>query len=636
MTRLLKNDYGEAPTLIGLQLRLDPSMPQLGSPAKTTNRELMAKSDWQSSVRTVAATSSARFMEWIRGSHRRILWVITFVWAVIVFVVVGGLGGPGIGAKISQFFAVLVTSAFTAFYLEALKEGPVARLDEQWRRGINEGRLPQWVGWLRLFFVVLPVWIFGWVPQKLYDLYFYQFYNAAISSVDQSTRILDELRNALRVALAEVWTIKNAQGNFDLGFCSSALYDMAKALVRAGLDREAGTVAAESLKVIPRVQELDETFRGFCVGDILRTLIVTKQYDEALRLAREPQTVLGPAVGTQERGAALRCVIASLAEDLGDFERALQLLPDVVDPEQRDFARGDLCKALALAGRLEDALEVIQRISDEAPSCWGSFYLSQASIALCDAGRTADALRFANLIVNGGSRQTALFSVAEALAKEGKTTDARALMELAMRIPCEERDWALFRASLVIAQTGDVEEALATAKKISGDNYHYGSAVQVICKVAARNGQIARALHIASELDGGKDKAIAEIAKGLAESGRTEEAESTARRIAGDEERSDALSAIAEGLARKGKISEAMEMVQHLPEEFSYRVLAPYDACVDTLWRAGWVDEAMEIIRSYSSCRQVEVLAKLYSEIRKSELPKGGLNYGVSAVCDLS
>jgi len=43
----------------------------------------------------------------------------------------------------------------------------IVQLDDRWRQAIADDRLPWWIGLIRLFFIVLPYYFYGWVPQKV-------------------------------------------------------------------------------------------------------------------------------------------------------------------------------------------------------------------------------------------------------------------------------------------------------------------------------------------------------------------------------------------------------------------------------------------------------------------------------------
>jgi len=569
----------------------------------------------------VAALNSRNpVLQWVQGSHMRIFWIIVFVWTAALRIAIFLLttrSSPGSTPLLLMF---PFTEALVAFYTTALNKGPIARLDEKWQQALSEGRAPQWTGLFRLAYVVGPWYLFGWVPQLLYDGYFHQFYNSGIVSDSPLTKISQGLNEALPKALREVWTVKNARDEFDLNLCSEALYDMTVSLMDADLHEEANTVTKESQKVLSRVQDQGEGSDVDSVFCVLKTLVVTHNIDEAVKIAKEPQRFIGIAMTDKEKARLVRIIIGGLAEDLKDFPRAIKMIPEVEDNEERIYTIGDVCQALAQAGRQEQALELVQKITDESPDFLRSFYLLRVCEILSKAGWVLETRRVAKMINEEAysSRKSAMFYAAEGFATTGKVDEAKATLEEALAIPHEEHDWALFRAVLIIAEMDQIEEALAKAEGLRGGTY-YIMAMKGICEIIAKKGQTTRAVTIASEFLEETEEVMSAVAKAVAETGNIEEAQEIADSLGDDQERGEALSAVSAVLAKRGKVNEAIELLARLPEEHRF-AFKTCDAIVEVLGNERRIEEAIDFIgQAYEGSLQVEAFGKLYATIKKQE-----------------
>ncbi|MBT9169116.1 MAG: Beta-barrel assembly-enhancing protease [Syntrophomonadaceae bacterium] len=138
-------------------------------------------------------------MKWFQGNCLRMCFGLTFVWCTGLFLFLI-LAGPEF-TIIQGIFMSLFLGMSGAMHTVALSTDPIARLDEKWAEAIAEGRLPWWVGLIRLVVVVLPYYFCGWVPKKAYDWYFYKF-----TSLHIGLRLYEEGR--YREAIAEVEQFK--------------------------------------------------------------------------------------------------------------------------------------------------------------------------------------------------------------------------------------------------------------------------------------------------------------------------------------------------------------------------------------------------------------------------------------------
>ncbi|MBI4317677.1 MAG: hypothetical protein HY675_04235 [Chloroflexi bacterium] len=579
----------------------------------------------QRSSKKLMAQKGAALAEWIRSSPLRIYWLVAWGWSIPVIFVSNLFLPPIRHVSIGQVALLLAQALFggavIAIYVAALTDGPIARLDASWQRALAADRIPSWTGWIRFVIVVLPYYIYGWIPQKLYDAYFSRFYKPTAESGDIPQRVAptspivtSELRAVLREAVRNVWTVDSGQPEVSLPQRCYLLRRVAKALHHAGFAEEVTVVAEEGYKVLPRIREItDENARRDTLAEVCRTLVIADRLEDALKIRKDAANIIGVAAADEYRDNILRWIVDSLSEDVGDFEKATQMIPDFVDMEQRDFALGGICLAAAVAGRFVTALSLAQSIADD---CHRVFILCRMCEALCEAGKVEEALTVARSISVAfvSSRQSALFAVAEQMARVGNLDQARSLAHEALALPGDERDWASLRTATVQAASGDIDEALSTARGIQ-ESTRRSLALRAICGALAATARLDRALQIAVEVDQ-TDQALLSICMALVAAGRITEAQEVVRRIFGHEERSQALETIATRLARDGQVNECVEIINQIPETHAYRAFEPWVALTEFLANSGKIDQAVEIAAQGDPVVRVELLAKICAACR--------------------
>lgn len=442
--------------------------------------------------------------------------------------------------------------------------------------------------------------------------------------------VANELKTILKKALKAVWEVKNALGTFDLYLCSTAISDIAQSLLKIGYLQEAKIVGEEALKVIPKIREQDENSRLDPLHGVFKTLLLLGKTEDALRLTQEISSLYRIPLTDEEQSSMLRLISGSLAEDIGDFDKATQVAHQIRNPQVKEYALGDICKALANIGHTGKAIELAQETSDDSPNFWRSFYLGEICRILCEKQQLQEALNICRTIsIEAPSfRQSALFTIAEGLARKSQIHEVKTILRQALDIHYEDSDWSLSRASEVLALAGEFDESLETAKKISG-SHKYARTLSVICGALTARGQVDRALEIAHGLEneGLDSEALCRISQALAETGHIRESKEIAWKIGDDDKRSDALSCVGKTLAKEGKALEAFETIEKLPKEYAYRMYDTLDTLIKTLASSGRVDEAIQTSAMYDSIGQIKALADIYLAIQPGKSSEGQQRY---------
>jgi tetratricopeptide (TPR) repeat protein len=566
----------------------------------------------------------SRSVKWFRRTQLRLYWSLAFVWNLIIWLTLALLAGRAAAKDISAIPYAVLGSAALAFYMSWLVLGSLGHWDKRWRQAIEVGRAPQWTSWLRLFYVVLPYYFFGWVPEKLLQNYFYRYLlkeeASALTREETRTlkeRVASELKAAAQEVLISIW-----KEDLPLSLRSKVIFNVTQSLVNVGLAKEANIAAEEALKVIARIKEEREELRLETLLYAFQTLTIIRGVEEALITAQNIQSRTGVFWEDEQKGQILRSISLSLIKHAKDFERAIQVAQQIKHDKVRGYALGDICEALAEAGQVKRALELAQQISDSDALSHRAYIMEEISGIACEVGRIQEGLEIARMIGMEfpAFRLGALLHIAGVLAKAGRTDEAKALVSEALEIPYNDRSIVLLNAARVLAQMNEIEEALTMAKMIERRR-RYTDALKGIAWTVASKGDFKKALDIAYQIDSEPElsQALSSISEVLAEAGHTDRARDIAEKISDDDERIKALSVIAEAFAKLGNIDQTLNIVKSfIGTEYQYRRLTPINTLVTTLAKQGRIDEALKIIYThFDPYLGVIALAEMYSALSK-------------------
>jgi len=116
-------------------------------------------------------------VKWFQAGFLRLYFIFTFIWCFIIGLIIFSLADK---SSSRSTLADIVWGSFLlgiggSLYMLILSAKPILRLDEKWTRAIAKDRPPWWIGLIRLFFIVLPRYFYGWVPRKVCEWYFYNY-----------------------------------------------------------------------------------------------------------------------------------------------------------------------------------------------------------------------------------------------------------------------------------------------------------------------------------------------------------------------------------------------------------------------------------------------------------------------------
>ena len=574
----------------------------------------------------------ARIAKWFLKTPTRMYWAVAFGWnlAALVFLfLLGGVNSPtarAVDVAFGVLFGAPIFAAILATYVAALR----GRLDDEGLLGgvlrAIDNAAARWV--MTVALVYIPYYLSGWVPEKLYDAYFNRYIvgtngesdvpvSVAVQPLELSQQTLfEDLRSSLPAILREVWELEDTEGisglHSNLHMQSSVFADLARSLFKADLSGEVATVAREALKVLPKIQDddwdgEDLAMKQSPLDSVLAILILAGRSDEAFSYASDPEEITGVPFDADAKEKLLRCVIQSLAEDTNEFTEAIRRVDDIRNAVGRDWSRKDICVALVNAGRVSEALNEAHQIQHDK-----GILLSEICDTVCEtAGFNEEMLNIARS-VEPEDRVRLLLPIAYALAREGRVGESKEIVKEAMDCGHGEQDWLQYWRSRVLAQAGEVEEALADASRIQHKgSWHYARSLIEIAIVLVDDDQTERGLGIIADLDTEKhDEALSAIVDASAKKGGTGFAGLLALEIDDEGRRSEALDHMLEALAKEGNVEAVMDMTGGWPVP-ALGILA------ETLARQGKADEALEIISGVGiSHVSLPWLAAVYSIIR--------------------
>jgi hypothetical protein len=158
-----------------------------------------------------------------------------------------------------------------------------------------------------------------------------------------------------------------------------------------------------------------------------------------------------------------------------------------------------------------------------------SWRLRSIAITIAKAGNLDLAAIMARSIGFGPDRASALASVAQVAADEGRIDQARLLVieakEVIDSLEFDSRDWPLEALSRAIGSIGDIEQASVTASSIPHPSPQ-GSALASLTELIAKRGDLHRAESIARSIvePHGRGQALTSLAQTVAEAGDSERA----------------------------------------------------------------------------------------------------------------
>ena len=400
----------------------------------------------------------------------------------------------------------------------------------------------------------------------------------------------DDLSTDLKEALREI------ARSSDIFARSLALYDLTKALSNAGLVQETNTVVAEARNLISDIErERHEEVRTRSYANVTKAIAITDTAEEVTRLVADFQRVTRVDWTDMDYWGALLVFSESILEDTDDVQKALALIRGIPGNEQREYANGSVCKTYARLGQANDVLELASQIEDQAPHNIRSFILAECAEILGAAGAAEDALQVARQTPTDRNRSNALYAVAQSFSKLGRVAEARTALEQARVIHRDGRggkEFALMRASTILAKMGDFDEALAVANEIEPERPRHSHAVADVCRSMACRGNLSEAQRLASKVDN-KDAVALGIVKGLTDGGRLGEAEKILMRIKDEDQRREGWETIGRRLSSESNTSEVMRIAERLPRYNGDDILR---SLIESLAKVGNYQEAVEIV----------------------------------------
>lgn len=263
------------------------------------------------------------------------------------------------------------------------------------------------------------------------------------------------------------------------------------------------------------------------------------------------------------------CLVVPNADCL--FRSAMQSAAEVAREEYRNWAFRDLIRAQALAGRYDDALASLKKLTDPRLIFVA---LREIAEAMARTGRFEKAIHTARLIPEPTHRARALANIAGRLAETRQYLQAREVGDEALQLMARERDVA----ERAITAAGFAEDLAA-----AGDGPY---AARILRTAEADLGKTAEGPP--------RDAAWARLARARLALGDHAGATSALERVEDSRNRLGVIVSGAGETVRQGAPGRAMQLLSSI-EDLRYRVLALCDVAYSH-HRIGEAAKAMELV----------------------------------------
>lgn len=295
-------------------------------------------------------------------------------------------------------------------------------------------------------------------------------------------------------------------------------------------------------------------------------------------------------------------LIAALVE-AGQVEKARDIIttPPPLDEQAKEFLREKLALGLAKVGRITEAREIENEITNRQAR-WN--VVQGIAVAQMEAGLIGEARETASTIADIEMRSNVLRNLV-AISCQKRQWDLA--QEITSQISSDPVQGEAQRHIVVeLAQAGKVSEAERFAKAI-GNEYRKANALCDLVTILAQRGDVQAANRLVRDIRNNRIKSKALCAISLAGMFGAAEAESVALGIEVGEEREDALCSVAGAYARDNAWGDAERVAKAITDERKR----------DEAWGA--------IAREYASAGQWEQALSLFDSIQNSHQRKAVL-----------
>lgn len=427
----------------------------------------------------------------------------------------------------------------------------------------------------------------------------------------ETERIVQEIKVSILKAVEEIRKIPVEDRDLRVMY----LVDLSMACAKVELTSDAAALA----------QEGSELALQFPADTYLR-LDYLSLACAGLVVANRPDRVRDIANTLNEADRLILQVrMACWLSEKGYFDKALEFANDIPETELKSEgsarlnALDQICRWLSWRGRVDEALDVLERCIGpgqlpEKPRCLPFLY-----VELVKAGRFDDVLRISKTY---DDLRTGRLEVAEGLAERGRLNEARDLADDALEDAIDQ-DWAVRRMVLILVKGGAFEEALEKAKQLLeiGSEVDYYEALRDISEALAKARKLDDALSLVQTIDEEQARleALVRICQGLSESGEIETAIDVAGEIRDDHKRSEALYHASRALVKRGMLNVVINTA--LPRMDHYYRLETTGLIVRTYVEEERIEEATELVTSsYAEPDRILHLAEIYSAVKSRKI----------------
>tara|TARA_R110002111_G_scaffold229327_4_gene290570 strand:- start:9326 stop:11179 length:1854 start_codon:yes stop_codon:yes gene_type:complete len=326
-----------------------------------------------------------------------------------------------------------------------------------------------------------------------------------------------------------------------------AINRLARRLV--GADRTAEAV--EYIEALPQQES-----KAFYLIGIAGALIEVGKKQEALEMMQRSLDAL-PLVTDPEQKQHVEAVALVIQANTGHLEQVMKQLQDLEDDNVHELLLCDIISMLAENAQPDKALELLPQLTEEQNK---KIFARKIALAFAEAGQGKKALTLMQnhrlIQENDHSSREVMIT----LAKTGQLEQALEMIE-EMVTPQEKSNGACDIAR-TLAEQGDFQSAEKVARKITEPNTYY----YCLCKITGEVRKTGDVVYSEKLFQLINDKSLIDtyqriLAVDLAKAGKFEESMKIASRITNPKTKSEALIKIASTLAEAGKAEQAVEVL---------------------------------------------------------------------------
>lgn len=299
----------------------------------------------------------------------------------------------------------------------------------------------------------------------------------------------------------------------------------------------------------------DQSIRVETLAALAESFTRKGQLQKAATTAQEAIEV-SRSIQTYQRRSSLSALVSGLAA-AGSFDRAIEVASQVLDPYDHAAVLADLIEPSLRRHRRKRALQLAEKVlylMDKIQEDYRRLELAgQLARSLIDANLSDKALEIIERASLGRGRLETLGSFSLELLKKGRTAEALAILQ---KVP-DAAAPIFMDLSRILAETGEVQEALELAGKIRGERRD--EAFKAIARLMIERGALGEVGGVTGQIESvnERESVLADLGAAQLKDQKLAEALNTTRALTDQVRKAKLLALVARALVKSGDIQQA-------------------------------------------------------------------------------